>query len=186
MIVEKRQPSSFLDKVVCHAELIQSNFDGTLNFVHPLNLMVFLAKKNNNNDTYTYSQMLKLDDRALFIDAMRKEVEDHEKREHWQIVSRKDIPKGAKTILAIWSYKRKRLPDGSISKYKARLCAHGGMQRWGENYWETYAPVVNWISIRVLFILSLIFFKNKIFGLHACLPTSRVRCGYIYGIACWF
>ena len=28
------------------------------------------------------------------------------------------------------------------------------MQQWGVNYWETYAPVVNWISVRFLLILS--------------------------------
>ena len=35
-------------------------------------------------------------------------------------------------------------------KYKARLCAHGGMQRWGVNYWETYALLVKWISVWTL------------------------------------
>ena len=28
------------------------------------------------------------------------------------------------------------------------------MQQWGVNYWETYDPVVNWISVRFLLILS--------------------------------
>ena len=28
------------------------------------------------------------------------------------------------------------------------------MQQWGVNYWETYAPVVNWISVRFLLILG--------------------------------
>ena len=28
------------------------------------------------------------------------------------------------------------------------------MQQWGVNYWETYAPVVNWISIRFLLVLG--------------------------------
>ena len=28
------------------------------------------------------------------------------------------------------------------------------MQKWGVNYWETYTPVVNWISVRFLLILS--------------------------------
>ena len=28
------------------------------------------------------------------------------------------------------------------------------MQQWGVNYWETYAPVVNWISVRFLLTLS--------------------------------
>ena len=30
------------------------------------------------------------------------------------------------------------------------------MQRWGVDYWETYSPVVKWISVRLLFSLSLI------------------------------
>ena len=47
-------------------------------------------------------------------------------------------------------------PDGSINKYKARLCAHGGMQQRGVDYWETYAPVVNWLSVRLLLILSVV------------------------------
>ena len=58
------------------------------------------------------------------------------------------------TIMAIWSFKRKRFPDGTLNKHKARLCAHGGQQQWGVNYWETYAPVVNWISVRFLLIVS--------------------------------
>ena len=69
---------------------------------------------------------------------------------------RSDLHSGAKTILAIWSFKRKRYPDGRIQKYKARICAHGGMQTWGENYWETYTPVVTWLSVRILLILSVL------------------------------
>ena len=30
------------------------------------------------------------------------------------------------------------------------------MQTWGINYWETYSPVVNWLSVRTLMILSII------------------------------
>ena len=67
---------------------------------------------------------------------------------------RSNLPSGVKIILSIWSFKRKRIPDGRILKYKARLCAHGGMQRWGIDYWETYSPVVNWISVRLLFSLT--------------------------------
>ena len=33
-------------------------------------------------------------------------------------------------IMMIWSFKRKRHPDGSLNKYKARLCCHGGQQQW--------------------------------------------------------
>jgi hypothetical protein len=56
--------------------------------------------------------------------------------------------------MAIWYFKRKRFPDGLLHKHKARLCAHGGMQTWVFNYWETYAPTVNWISVRFLLIIA--------------------------------
>jgi hypothetical protein len=67
----------------------------------------------------------------------------HKKRNHWSIMKRKDMPPGAKIILLIWSFKKKQSPDGKISKYKARLCAHGGIQSRGVDYWETHVLVVN-------------------------------------------
>ena len=100
--------------------------------------------------------MLKLKDIKPFVLAMIKEVLDHESREHWEVVKRKDMPSGAKTILSVWAFKVKRLPDGTVLKHKARLNAHGGMQKWGVDYWETYAPVVNWISVRFLLAIAII------------------------------
>ena len=53
--------------------------------------------------------------------------------------------------------KRKRdIATRAIKKYKARLNLHGGKQTFGEDFYETYAPVVGWITVRFLLILSLI------------------------------
>ena len=98
--------------------------------------------------------MLKQEDRDDFITAMQVEIDAHQTREHWEIIPRSQMPSDMKTIMGNWSFKRKRLPDGTLNKHKARLCAHGGMQQWGVNYWETYAPVVNWISVRFLLIVA--------------------------------
>eukprot|EP00978_Attheya_sp_CCMP212_P014686 scaffold37545_cov64-Attheya_sp.AAC.1 len=130
-----------LDRLECANTL----FDETLNEMH---LFCFTATKNDN-DTYSFREMLNQPDKVSFLEAMMKEVDAHETREHWTRMLRKDLPEGAKTILSIWSFKRKTLPDGQILKYKARLCAHGGMQQWGVDYWETYAPVVNWADLDV-------------------------------------
>ena len=107
--------------------------------------------------------MLKEDDHRDFIMAMLYEIKVHESRGHWTAMKREDVPddhKDAngklKTIMSIWSFKRKRLPSGALVKHKARLCAHGGMQQWGVNYWETYSPVVNWITVRTLLTISII------------------------------
>ena len=87
---------------------------------------------------------------------MIKELLDHESRGHWEVIKRKDMSAGAKTILSVWAFNLKLFPDGTVLKHKARLNAHGGMQRWGVDYWETYAPVVNWISVRFLLAIAII------------------------------
>ena len=115
--------------------------------------MALVAQKEDN-ESYTFRQMLKQPDAAEVIKAMLKETDDHESRGHWEVIPRRDKPSQAKTILAIWVFKRKRFPDGRINKWKARLCAHGGMQTHGVNYWDTYAPTVNWISIRFLLVIA--------------------------------
>ena len=28
------------------------------------------------------------------------------------------------------------------------------MQTWGQNYWEIYAPIVNWASVRILLAVA--------------------------------
>ena len=35
------------------------------------------------------------------------------------------------------------------------MCTHGDMQQWGVNYWETYSPVVNCMSVRAILVLSI-------------------------------
>jgi hypothetical protein len=45
------------------------------------------------------------EDAHLFVDAMQKEVADHESQDHWTIVPRSTVPKTAKPIQAIWSFK---------------------------------------------------------------------------------
>ena len=81
-----------------------------------------------------------------FILAMKKEIDNHHDRGHWHIEKRSSLG-NIKTILAIWSFKRNQFPDGTINKHKVRLCAHGGMQVWGVKFWETFLPVVNWMSV---------------------------------------
>ena len=149
---ENEQKGGTMLALVTHYHNINLLFDGTINQCHRLMLSTIAP----NNDVYTLSEMLKLEDIKDFVLAMLKEVAEHEARDHWELVQRKDLPVGAKTILSVWAFKRKRHPDGTVYKHKARLNAHGGMQRWGVDYWETYAPVVNWISVRLMLILTVV------------------------------
>ena len=89
---------------------------------------------------------------------MEKEIQDHTDRKHWKLRLWITLEPGTKIIKAIWSFKHKRHPDGTLIKHKACLCAHGGMQTYRENYWDTYFPVVSWMTIRTM--LTVLVIKN--------------------------
>ena len=68
----------------------------------------------------------------------------------------KTIDMGRRVIECTWAFKRKRYPDGSLKKHKARLCVRGDLQTEGVDYFDTYSPVVQWCTIRLLLIMSCI------------------------------
>jgi len=128
-------------------------YDGMMNSIVAYAFST-VALDMSNNEVFTYTKALQQPDADKFIEAMGKEVNDHETCDHWDIVRwRSTIPAGVKTIQAIWSFKCKRYTDGTLNKHKAHLCSHGGMQQWGVSYWETYSPVVNMLTVQLLLAL---------------------------------
>ena len=118
-----------------------------------LDPIAFAAK--DGRDTLHYGQAMRAHDKRNFIQAMVKEVEDHVSRKHWGIVPRSAVPKGHRVLDAVWSFKRKRdIATQQIIKWKARLTVHGGQQEYGIHYTDTYSPVVNWSSVRLMLILA--------------------------------
>ena len=125
-------------------------------FIDPFSFAA--ASKGSNPDSLTRSSMLRADDSEEFLKVEAGEItglEDFDVFEYFPIGS---IPNDRRRTLlnAIWSYRRKRRPDGSLLKYKSRICADGSQQKDGIDYFanDIYSPVVQWSTVRLTLILS--------------------------------
>ena len=58
-----------------------------------------------------------------------------------------------KVIPGTWVFRRKRDPEGNITKWKARWVIRGDLQ---DVDFSVYAPVVNWSTVRIFMVLSLL------------------------------
>jgi hypothetical protein len=83
---------------------------------------------------------------------MTEEFEAHVKNKTWSVVK---YVEGMSVIGCKWVYKLKRDVNGSVTRYKARIVAKGYNQQYGIDYNETFAPVLKYKSLRIIFALSI-------------------------------
>ena len=82
-----------------------------------------------------------------WADAIKRELAAHEENGTWSFV---ELPTGRKAIGYKYVFRVKLNPDGSVERYKCRLTAQGFAQRAGIDFSETYAPVLNYHTLRLI------------------------------------
>jgi Reverse transcriptase (RNA-dependent DNA polymerase) len=127
------------------------SIDGVFNLHNPV---AFAAATKNHPDVLSQRQMLQADDHAKFIASQLPEMQGLVDSDVFEYLTMSDLPSRPRLLNAIWSYRRKFRPDGLLLKHKSRICADGSQQRYGIDYWETYAPVVHWSTIRLVLVLA--------------------------------
>ena len=128
--------------------------------LHPLACLQMVSADIQQPEGYPDAMPLEValaqPDHDKFIGAMEKELKQHSELKHWRIVHNSQVPRNAKPIPMVWTLHRKRDPAGGILKWKARLCAGGHCQVYGNTYWSTFAPVVSWTTVHCIFVLALL------------------------------
>ena len=111
---------------------------------------------DNKEDVLTQSHMLKAADMDKFLASQVPKIRGLEAMNVFEYKPMHTLPTRAHLLSSIWSYRRKRKPNGELLKYKARICVDGSQQAYGRDYWDTYAPVVTWSTVRLVLLLSTI------------------------------
>ena len=117
--------------------------------------MYTAKRKTVDPDTSTFYEVMHGYNSFLYIEAMKKELPQLMKKHTWKGLPRHEVPPGRKILKSTWAFKLKRLPDDISLEYKARFCVREDLQTDGVDYFETYAPVVQWSTIRLLLTLIL-------------------------------
>ena len=132
----KQEGSAYYDKAT-----------NTQDYVHPM----ILAAKANSEDTPSWHEAMNGPLREGYWKAAETEYEALQHKDAWDVVEREDW---MNVLPGTWAFRCKRYPDGSVRKLKARFCARGDKQIQGVDFNDTWSPVVNWNTVRLLLILS--------------------------------
>jgi Reverse transcriptase (RNA-dependent DNA polymerase) len=135
---------AFLGAVDC----FEDYEEGTVEYQHPLQM------KANAEDNPTWDQAMNGPDQAGYWKAMETELATlEEKKNSWEVVERETW---MNVLPSTWAFRCKRFPDGTVRKLKARFCVRGDKQKEGVDYFDTFAPVVSWQTVRLMLVLSII------------------------------
>ena len=105
-----------------------------------------------------------------WMEAMKEEIASLKQHKTWKLVK---PPQNARILQPKWVYRIKEDNKGNPVKFKARLCVKGFMQREGIDYFDTFASVTRYESIRLL--LKLAVAKGM------TLTQFDVKCAFLNG-----
>ena len=141
--------------------LTELSTDMDSGMVHCSDPRAYAAKfKTHDEDNPSFAMAMSSSAADKWREAMVIEIRQLLKQNTWGSIPRSSIPKDKSGKVRVvlpgtWAFKLKRLPDGSPYRYKARYCVRGDKQKAGIDFFETYAPVVQWSTVRLLLTLVL-------------------------------
>ena len=112
--------------------------------------VLLTSKAQSNPDLFDYSEAMNGENRTDWIKAASKEIRSLEELKCWEEIPIEEAT--TKILPGTWVFRVKRGLDGSFKKFKARYCIRGDLQ---EGDFDTYAPVVQFSSVRLFLAWSL-------------------------------
>jgi hypothetical protein len=119
--------------------------------------LLFSRASVHDPDTLTWEHAMSEEPENMkkWLELADKAIVQLEGKETWD-----EVPLFTSTVKVIpgtWIFCRKRSPDGTITKWKARWVLRGDLQ---DVNFDTYASVVAWSTVRIFMVLGLILRWN--------------------------
>ena len=108
-------------------------------------------QREEKNDSPTISQAMKSEEKHEWMLAIQEELEALKKANTW---NPSPVPPGARVLPSNFVSKIKRESAGSIERYKASLVGLGNLQRPNIDFFESYAPVIDFSAVRLLMTIA--------------------------------
>ena len=130
------------------------------------------VRKPSDPDSPTFREAMGGIEADKYIEAMKEEITNLKRMNTWILIDREPH---MKVLKGTWAFKLKRTPDGVAYRHRSRFCVRGDQQEYGINYFETFAPVVQWSTIRLLLILILTNqWKAKVIDYTNAFPQANI------------
>jgi hypothetical protein len=117
---------------------------------HGYQPLAALLASDSPVEPLTYKAAIGSPDAVDRLAAIQSEYDSLIGRNTWDLVC---LPAGRRTVRRKWVFTTKRNADGSIARYKARLCGKGFSQVHGLDFAETFDPTVKFTTLRIIFSL---------------------------------
>jgi hypothetical protein len=105
----------------------------------------------------TFKEAMTSIHKSEWLEAAQKEYNTAVAMNTWKVIPRTNLPAGANVISVKWVFKRKHDASGNPTEFKARMTPHGYKQIEGVDFYETYAQVGMYKTLRVLLALVVNF-----------------------------
>jgi hypothetical protein len=107
-------------------------------------------------DPATYSQAMKRGDAPEWRRALLEEMRSLRDNGAWVLVPPPSKDQRATIMRGKWVFKTKCDANGRVVRYKCRFVCKGFMQIYGVDYFDTYAPVAAFKSIKLILCIAAI------------------------------
>jgi hypothetical protein len=120
------KPDNELDHYANTLQCSNEDYDPGINdmFLNNLDPTCY-AMQMQNPDVLTHEKMKRQVDTNKCINIQRPEIKGLIDINTFEFIHKTNLPAKTRYIDLIWTYRCKRCPDGSLNKYKARLCIKG-------------------------------------------------------------